>query len=97
MPTLSTNPHDHFFKAVFSRPEVASDFLRGYLPEKVFTLLDLSTLVIHKDTFVDQDLAEHYSDLLYQIDLKDGQAGYVYVLFEHKSYSEPLIGLDLLR
>ena len=30
-----THPHDKFFKEVFSRQEVAADFLRNYLPEEV--------------------------------------------------------------
>jgi predicted transposase YdaD len=59
MSTLS-NPHDHFFKAVFSRPEVAGDFLRRYLPADVADVMDLNSLVISKDTFIDNDLREHY-------------------------------------
>jgi predicted transposase YdaD len=30
-----TNPHDRFFKEVFSRPEAARDLLQNYLPEEV--------------------------------------------------------------
>jgi len=35
-----SNPHDKFFKEVFSRREVAVDLLRNYLPQEVFSLLD---------------------------------------------------------
>ena len=38
-----------------------------------------------------------FSDLLYQASLKDGTDSYVYVLFEHKSYPEPLDAFHLLR
>lgn len=35
-----TNPHDRFFKDLFSRREAAQDFLRHYLPPEVSALLD---------------------------------------------------------
>jgi predicted transposase/invertase (TIGR01784 family) len=95
--SIPSNPHDHFFKDVFTRPEAASDFLRHYLPPQVAAQLDTTALEICKDSFVDPELAEHRSDLLYQVRFHDGGTGYVYVLFEHKSYPEPLIVLDLLR
>jgi hypothetical protein len=95
--TVPTNPHDHFFKAVFTRPEAAGDFLRHYLPPEIIQHLDLARLMICKDSFIDPELAEHHSDLLYQVPLTGGGQGYVYVLFEHKSYPEPFIALALLR
>jgi predicted transposase/invertase (TIGR01784 family) len=95
--TMLSNPHDHFFKAVFSEPALAGDFLAHHLPAEVLPLLDLARLEIRKDSFIDPDLAEHRSDLLYAVPLADGAPGDVYVLFEHKSYPEPAIVLDLLR
>jgi predicted transposase/invertase (TIGR01784 family) len=92
-----TNPHDRFFKEVFSRQETARDFLQHYLPQEVAALLDLSTLEISKDTFIDPDLQEHFSDLLYKITLHQGQETFVYVLFEHKSYPDTLIAFQLLH
>jgi hypothetical protein len=41
--------------------------------------------------------AEHYSDLLYRVQLKAGNEAYVYLLFEHKSTPAPRVALDLLR
>jgi predicted transposase YdaD len=91
------NPHDRFFKAVFSREDVAADFLRHHLPAEIASLMTLGSLTIRKDSFVDDDLGEHYSDLLYSVRLHNGQPGFVYVLFEHKSYPEARIALHLLR
>lgn len=91
------HPHDHFFKAMFGHTEVAADFLRHYLMPEVAALLEPNSLRIRKDSFVDPALTEHRSDLLYQVRLRDGGEGYVYVLFEHKSAPEPAIGLDLWR
>ncbi len=91
------NPHDQFFKEVFSRAEVAADFLAHHLPAEIAALLQPGSLEIQKDSFVDPELAEHHTDLLYAVRWADDQPGYVYLLFEHKSYPEPRIALDLLR
>ena len=63
--TLPHHPHDAFFKQLFTRPEVAEDFVRHYLPKGVVALLEPGTLTITKDSFIDEALAERYSDLLY--------------------------------
>ncbi len=68
-----------------------------YLPADVAALLDIESLVVSKDSFVDKELREHFSDIIYQVDLKEGDSAYIYLLFEHKSYSDPLIALHLLR
>ena len=96
MPDVS-NPHDRFFKEIFSRREVAVDFLRNYLSAEVLNCLDEETLRISKDSFIDKELAVSSSDLLYEVNLKDGSDAYVYLLFEHKSFPEPLIAFHLLR
>ncbi len=91
------NPHDRFFRNVFSQRDTATDFLRNYLPPDVVELLDFSTLELAKDSFVDDELRQHFSDLLYQVQRFDAQSTYVYVLFEHKSYPDILTALQLLR
>ena len=91
------NPHDKFFKESLSREDVARDFARHYLPSEVVSLLDIDSLEVSKDTFVDKSLGAYYSDLLYGFDLKGGGSAFVYLLFEHKSYSEPLVAFHLLR
>lgn len=95
--TEISNPHDRFFKEVLSRQEVARDFLLHYVPANLVGLLDIDSLEIRKDSFVDKDLNEHFSDILYGVNMKQGGTSYVYALFEHKSYPEPLISLHLLR
>ncbi|HLC16277.1 MAG TPA: Rpn family recombination-promoting nuclease/putative transposase [Thermodesulfovibrionia bacterium] len=63
MPKLE-NPHDKFFKEVFSRHEAARDFLVHYLPKEIAELIDLEFLEISKDSFVDEELQEHFCDIL---------------------------------
>jgi predicted transposase/invertase (TIGR01784 family) len=91
------NIHDAFFRDAMSRREVAADYLRQYLPEDVTRHLCLDTLTISKDSFVSEDQARHYSDLLYEIKLNGGGDGLVYFLFEHKSFHDRFTALQILR
>ena len=91
------NIHDTFFRETMSHKEVAADFLANYLPAKVLKHIQLDTLTITKDSFVSEKQAEHYSDLLYQVMLSTGLPGFVYFLFEHKSYPDRFVVLQLLR
>ena len=96
MSPLST-PHDRYFRETFARPEIARDFLRNYLPPEIRARLELSTLSLSKESFVDPDLRQHFSDLLYEIETVGNDPGYVYLLFEHKSYPDPLTVFQMLR
>jgi predicted transposase/invertase (TIGR01784 family) len=49
-----------------------------------------------KDTYIDKELSEHFSDILYKIKIS-GKNSYIYLLFEHKSYQDEWIGFQLLR
>jgi len=91
-----TNPHDKLFRETLSDKEIAADFLKNYLPEDILLLTDLNSLEICKDSFVEDDLKDYHSDLLYKIML-ESREGYVYLLFEHKSYPDRLIHLQLLE
>ncbi len=97
MSTDLNNPHDRFFKATFGRVEVAAEFLERYLPPTVAATLDWTTLRAEKEAFLDPELAQYPTDLLYAVHLQSGENGYVHLLFEHKSYIESRINLDLLR
>ncbi len=90
------NPHDNFFKSVMSDSKLAKSFLKEYLPSHLTNLIDLDTLRIEKDSFVEKRLRTHRSDLLYSTRIK-GQPAYLYLLFEHKSQPERYISLQLLK
>lgn len=92
-----TNPHDKFFKETFGQPEIARDFLAHYLPAQILPLLDLSQIELEKESFIDPELQEHFSDLLYSAPLVDGKGlVFIYLLMEHKSYFDSLTPLQLL-
>ena len=90
-------PHDAFFRQLFTDQEVARDFVQHYLPADITNLLDLNTLQTLQESNVDPDLQSHYADILYQVQLADGQTAYLYLLFEHKSYPDPQVSFQLLR
>jgi predicted transposase/invertase (TIGR01784 family) len=91
------NPHDKLFRKTYSDLDNARSFLTNYLPGHVLGLVDLSTLEISKDSFIEKELADYYSDLLYRVTLKDGSAGFIYLLFEHKSFHDRYVHLQLLE
>ncbi len=88
--------HDTFFRETMSHKEVAADFLANYLPAKVLKHIRLDTLTITKDSFVNEKLAEYYSDLLYHVKFTGNRLGLIYFLFEHKSYPDIFTNLQLL-
>ena len=89
------NPHDRFFKELFSQLDTAADFVRHYLPEHLVAAIDLTTLEIVKESFIDEELRQYFSDLLLQVNLKRGGAVFIYILLEHKSAPDDLVALQL--
>lgn len=77
--------------------EIARDFFANYLPETITAVIDLDTLALQPDSFIDTDLQEQFADLLYSVNVEDGQKAYIYALLEHKSYPDPDTPFQLLR
>jgi predicted transposase/invertase (TIGR01784 family) len=90
------NPHDKFFRESMGNVTTAKDFLAHYLPKNILQIIDLNTLEPQKDSFINQELEEGFSDLLFKADIS-GKEGYLYFLFEHKSYPDKGISLQLLK
>jgi predicted transposase/invertase (TIGR01784 family) len=93
---MSTAPHDALFKAVFSQAELAAEELRCVLPPELVAQMDLTSLTLEAGSFVDEELREQHTDLLYSVRLA-GRPARVYVLFEHQSKGEWWMALRLLR
>lgn len=90
------NPHDKFFKESLGNVVTAKDFIINYLPKQVLQVLDINTLIPQKDSFINPELEENFSDLLFKVDILNRE-GYLYLLFEHKSYQDKGISLQLLK
>lgn len=65
------NPHDKFFKETFGNIMVAKDFLNNYLPENIMEIVDMNTLEPQKDSFINEELQEEFSDLLFSVNIND--------------------------
>ncbi|QDK82691.1 hypothetical protein EXU85_30420 [Spirosoma sp. KCTC 42546] len=87
MATTPDNPHDRFFKETFSQPEILIDFLNAFAPEAVRERIDYTTLTREVDTFTDEQLAEHFADLVFSVQYA-GHPIRLVLLLEHKSYTE---------
>jgi predicted transposase/invertase (TIGR01784 family) len=79
------NPHDKFFKQIFSNTENVSDLIRNALPEDIACKIDYSAVKIVNSSFVDENFKESFSDLIVSVKI-GSRSGYVYILIEHKSY-----------
>jgi len=97
MSTSIVNPHGAFFRQFMSKPELARTFLREHLPPHVAQLLAPELPEQVPGSYVDEELAQHHSDLVFRVRLKSGDPALAYLLLEHKSYSDPATRLQLLR
>lgn len=76
-------PHDKFFKRMMGDGIVAKQFLTAYMNKDLMQSLDMNTLSAQKDSFVEENMYEVFSDLLYSVKV-DGKESYIYFLFEHR-------------
>lgn len=90
------NPHDKFFKEVFSRIAVILSFIENYLLNRVHLKLDLRNLQPFKNDSVNSHYREFFSDLVF-CTRDENTSIPVYLLFEHKSYTDPETVMQLKR
>jgi predicted transposase/invertase (TIGR01784 family) len=89
--------HDLFVKGFLSNQREAIDFFDGFLSKSITSLLNLEQLELTKESFIGKDHEESRTDLLYKVPLNSGSSVYIYLLFEHKSYYDPKIFIQLLE
>ena len=91
----TNNAHDLFFRESMQDIEIAKPLALLSIPFSVQKYLVWETLELVKDTWVDENLKEYRSDIIYRIkNLKNNQ--WVYLLFEHKSISDKDVQFQLL-
>jgi predicted transposase/invertase (TIGR01784 family) len=89
------NIHDTLFKFTFSQVANAASMLRFLLPPGLVALIDFSTLALCPGSFVNEELNERHTDLLFSAKIA-GRDAFIYVLFEHQSSFDPLMPFRLL-
>jgi predicted transposase YdaD len=78
-------PHDRYARYALGIPKVASDLIRLSVPPAMFDSLDMSTLTLGQESFVDEQMVKHLADVCYTAQSKNGTSVRVNILFEHKS------------
>ena len=94
---LMAQPHDAYFKRVFSDPAMAAALFRSHLPARVAAGLDFERLEVLPGSFVKRSLQQSHSDLLFSIPERlGGEKVLVYLIFEHQTTVDPGMPLRLL-
>ena len=89
--------HDKFLKRIMFNPDTAKVFFRERLPESWSSRMASERPERMPGDFIDKELAEHQSDVLYRVRLTNGKEGMVYILTDHKSSPDYKIALQLQR
>ncbi|MBA8867203.1 putative transposase/invertase (TIGR01784 family) [Pantoea agglomerans] len=89
-------PHDATFRQFLTHPDVARDFMELHFPAELRAICDLSTLKLESGSFVEDDLRQYFSDVLYSLKTTAGE-GYVHVLIEHQSSPDKHMAFRLMR
>lgn len=90
-------PHDGLIKKVMENPIAAREFLAEYLPESFKTRIDLSTVKIEKESFVEKNLKKQLSDIILSVKTKNNQKAFVYCLIEAQVNPDYWIAFRLFK
>jgi len=93
---LLQHPHDHFVREFLGNTRYAREFLSAVLPAELSASLDWAGLHGEPATFIDENLREQHSDLLFSVPERGGEPNQIYLLFEHKSALDPRLLRQLL-
>ncbi len=74
--------HDKIFRKAMENPLVVHEFCNAHLPKSIKDLLDFSSIKMDNTTFIEQDLRDSITDVLFQAKF-DKQDGYLYLLLGH--------------
>lgn len=94
--------HDNFVKKVMESPVAASEFLEEFLPAEYRDMLDLTTLTVEKETYIEDSLKSRLSDIVYSVQTKPNDAGktdttLIYAIVEHQSSPDYWISFRLMK
>src|SRR5690554_5927533 len=91
------NPHDKFFKTMLQDRGAARAFLQEYLPGDVIELIQLDSLQVQSTSYVDDELKEYFTDMIFMVNMKKHDELYISILIEHKSYPDKFVSLQMLN
>ncbi|PCJ29277.1 MAG: transposase [Rickettsiales bacterium] len=89
--------HDPLICGTLAVKSHAIEFLQNYLPAKVQESVDLSTINVEPESYVEDTLRKKMSDLVYSVKTKDGRDAFIYVALEHQSTVDRMISFRLQK
>ena len=93
---MLNNPYDKAIKFSFKNKAEAINFFNKFLPSYLLQKLHLDTLELDDNSYVDENLEEDFSDIVYRV-MWGKTPIRVSLLLEHKSYPVAYPHLQLLR
>ena len=93
----SPTPHDAAFRQFLTQTNIARDFMELHLPIELRELCDLRTLQLESGSFVEDNLRQYFSDVLYSLKTTSGSNGYIHVLIEHQSSPDKHMAFRMTR
>lgn len=91
-----STPNDAAFKGFMSKVDNARDFFDIHLSPHIKQLCHFDTLAITNTFFIDKQLYSRFSDVLYTVETQQVD-GYIYMLVEHQSSPDKLMGWRLIH
>ena len=88
------NVHDKFFRASMGHQSVAIDFIQHNFPKKITQALNISTLKLLQQSFINKDLQEYCSDIVFSCELANKPA-YLTLLIEHQSNPDKMMAFRI--
>ena len=91
--------HDALFKRIMESEIAAKEFIDEYLPAEVKDMINLDSVKVEKESYVEPNLTKRLSDIIYSVDVKGKQdeKAFIYILAEHQSTIDQLMAFRLWR
>ena len=90
-------PHDSLFKRIMEKDIAAREFLGAYLPEDVKSILNLNSIKVEKESYIEPNLTRRLSDVVYSVQTKDNKDAFVYILAENQSKVDSMMAFRLWK
>lgn len=86
--------NDKFFKLSMREIAVAKEFFNAHLPSEILSNIDLSTLKLEKESFIDPAYKDTEADVVYSAKMGRATTAYLYLL-KSKLKQQGLLYQDL--
>ena len=83
---ISKKPkHDQLFRKALENPLVANEFLQTHLPVELLKRIDIESVKLEKDSFIEPNLSTSISDILFSVRYDDNIGYPVCMFYAHET------------